>query len=250
MTIPQYSRPKVLAVWAAAAAPMGLLAWVVAPLLAGSRASALDFGRVLIWCLTAGLAWQALLVLLMVWREQRSLRWPVVRAALWLQPPSTPDSPAQEYRRGGRLWLWVIPFTVGFGLLQVLPVNFPEPARRSLGKLLGSPTGQHWLHHNWGVLAILVLMLVFNTVIGEELVFRGLLLPRMAGAFGRADWLVNALLFALYHVHMPWGMPGDLVAGGLFAYPTRRWRSAWMGIIAHSAQSVFFLVLFLAVVLR
>jgi hypothetical protein len=29
---------------------------------------------------------------------------------------------------------------------------------------------------------------VFNTVLGEEL-FRGFLLPRMNGAFGRGDWL-------------------------------------------------------------
>jgi membrane protease YdiL (CAAX protease family) len=244
-TIPQYSRARVLAVWAAAAAPMGLLAWVVAPLLAGTHASDIDFGRILIWCLTAGLAWQALLVLLVVWREQGSVRWSVLRDALWLNRPSTPDG-----RRGGRLWLWTIPFVVGFGLLQVLPVNFPEPARRSLGRLIGSTAGQNWLHHDWGVLAILVVFLILNTVVGEELVFRGLLLPRMAGAFGRADWLVNAVLFALYHVHMPWGMPGDLVAGGLSAYPSRRWRSAWMGILIHSAQSVFFLVLFLAVVLR
>jgi membrane protease YdiL (CAAX protease family) len=245
ISIPQYSRGQVLAVWAAATVPMALLAWVVAPLLAGRHADGLRFSTTLIWCLTAGLAWQALLVALVVRREQGTLRWAVLREALWLVPPSAPDG-----RRGGRLWLWLVPFTLGFGLLQLVPVNFPEPARRSMGAFLGSDAGQHWLHHNWGALALLVLLLVLNTVIGEELLFRGLLLPRMAGAFGRADWLANAALFGLYHLHMPWGMPADLLAGGLFAYSTRRWRSAWLGIAAHSAQSVFFLVLFLLVALR
>ena len=90
---------------------------------------------------------------------------------------------------------------------------------------------------------------MFNTVLGEELLFRGLLLPRMRGAFGRADWLVNGLLFGLYHLHQPWSIPGAVVGGAAAAYATTRLRSAWMGIIAHSAQSVFFIALALAVVL-
>jgi uncharacterized protein len=31
-------------------------------------------------------------------------------------------------------------------------------------------------------------------VLGEELPFRGFLLPRMRGAFGRTDWIVNGVL--------------------------------------------------------
>jgi membrane protease YdiL (CAAX protease family) len=82
-------------------------------------------------------------------------------------------------------------------------------------------------------------MQLFNTVLGEELLFRGLLLPRMRGAFGRLDWVVNGVLFGLYHLHLPWSIPSATVAGVfLFAYPTRRFRSAWMGIAIHSAQSV------------
>jgi membrane protease YdiL (CAAX protease family) len=53
-------------------------------------------------------------------------------------------------------------------------------------------------------------MLVFNTVLGEELLFRGFLLPRMNGAFGRGDWLANGVLFAAYHLHMPWSMLAPL----------------------------------------
>ena len=52
-------------------------------------------------------------------------------------------------------------------------------------------------------------MFLFNTVLGEELLFRGFLLPRMNGAFGRGDWLANGVLFAAYHLHVPWAMPSD-----------------------------------------
>jgi membrane protease YdiL (CAAX protease family) len=40
---------------------------------------------------------------------------------------------------------------------------------------------------NWGWYALLLVLWVFNTVLGEELLFRGLLLPRMNGVFGRGD---------------------------------------------------------------
>ena len=102
----------------------------------------------------------------------------------------------------------------------------------------------------WGWFALLVVSVVFNTVLGEELLFRGLLLPRMRGVFGRWDWVANGALFALYHLHQPWGIPASFVDGiFLLAYPSRRFESAWMGIIVHSAQSPFFIVVVLTLVL-
>ena len=54
-------------------------------------------------------------------------------------------------------------------------------------------------------------LLVFNTILGEELLFRGLLPPRMKGAFGRLDWVANGVLFTIYHLHMPWAIPANLI---------------------------------------
>jgi hypothetical protein len=48
-------------------------------------------------------------------------------------------------------------------------------------------------------------------LLGEELLFRGYLLPRMNGVFGRRDWLANGVLFAAYHLHVPWVMPAALL---------------------------------------
>jgi uncharacterized protein len=91
----------------------------------------------------------------------------------------------------------------------------------------------------------------FNTVLGEELLFRGLLLPRMRAAFGKYDWVANGVLFTAYHLHEPWVMPATL-AEGIFleAYPSRRFQSAWMGIIVHSLQSVFVIGVVLTLVLK
>jgi membrane protease YdiL (CAAX protease family) len=84
----------------------------------------------------------------------------------------------------------------------------------------------------------------------EELVFRGLLLPRMRGVFGRGDVVANGALFALYHVHQPWSMPASLIDGIVNqAYPTRQFRSTWMGLATHTAPSVLVIGVVLALVI-
>jgi membrane protease YdiL (CAAX protease family) len=102
---------------------------------------------------------------------------------------------------------------------------------------------------NWLWFALMAVMWLFNTVLGEELLFRGFLLPRMNGVFGRGDWAANGVLFATYHLHVPWMIPVALVDAFLLSYPTKRYQSAWIGIAVHSAQSLFFAALVLTLVL-
>lgn len=82
-----------------------------------------------------------------------------------------------------------------------------------------------------------------------QLLFRGLLLPRMGGVFGRWDWLANGLLFAAYHLHIPWAIPSVLLDTLIISYPARRLRSAVIGICVHSVQTVVLTGLLLALVL-
>src|SRR6516164_4195409 len=60
VAITQYSRRAIVAIWAAAAVPMGVLAWIVAPAIADGGGS-IPFARALLVCLTAGLVWQFVL---------------------------------------------------------------------------------------------------------------------------------------------------------------------------------------------
>jgi membrane protease YdiL (CAAX protease family) len=242
--VPQLGLRGVIATWAAAALPMGVLAWVVAPLIADRLSGPGALSRALIITLTAGLAWQFVLVMVLVAREQRTLRWNVVKEALWLRGPRSP----RTGKRGGRIWLVVIPLIVAFGVEELIPA-FSHPVARDLGDFLGSAAGQSFLAGNWTWFAIIAALVVFNTVLGEELLFRGYLLPRMNGVFGRRDWLANGVLFAVYHLHMPWVIPATLLDTFIISYPSKRYRSALIGITVHSAQSVVLLALTLNVVL-
>ena len=131
----------------------------------------------------------------------------------------------------------------------MVPV-IPHSAARDFGDFIGSHAGHVLLAGSWGWFAIIVTGFVFNTVLGEELLFRGYLLPRMNGVFGRRDWLANGVLFAVYHLHVPWIIPSALLDTFIIAYPSKRYRSALIGIAVHSAQSVVLGALVLSLVLK
>jgi membrane protease YdiL (CAAX protease family) len=242
--VKQYSLAQIFAVWAAAAVPMGVLAWIVAPWLRDQLGGDEPLAQALLILLTAGLVWQFVLVLILTRLELGTLRWSRVREALWLRSPRDP----RTGRVGGRVWLWVLPFLVLFALEQVLP-GITGPLPRDFGRFLGNDRGEDFFHGAWGWFAVVVVLAVFNTVLGEELLFRGLLLPRMNRVFGKYDWVANGVLFSVYHLHTPWVIPTSLVDIVALAYPSRRFQSAWMGIIVHSAQSVVIIIVVLTLVL-
>jgi uncharacterized protein len=163
----QYSLAQIVVVWAGAAVPMGVLAWVVAPWLRDQLGGDEPLAQALLICITAGLVWQFVLVLILSRRELGGLQWPRVRGALWLRAPRDP----RTGRVGGRVWWWVGPFVVLFALEAVLSV--PGPSVRDFADFVGSDRGEDFFRGAWGWFAVVVVLVVFNTVLGEELLFRG-----------------------------------------------------------------------------
>ena len=141
----QYSLAKILGVWAAATLPMAALAWVVAPLVADWLDGPVALARVLLVSLTVGLIWQFVLVIVLVYREQGSLRWPILKDALWLQSPRSP----RTGRVGGRLWLVLIPATLLFATEEFIP-TLPPVAGHDFAVLVGSEAGREFFTGNWG----------------------------------------------------------------------------------------------------
>ena len=255
----QYSFGKILGIWALAAIPMGLLGWVAFPALARvSGADPFGAGVLRTVLITIGLIWQFVLCMILVAREAGDLRWGTIKCRLRLNPPR--DSSTGEPR--ARLWLWVIALVFGFALWEIavaprlselwvsIAPFFAEPSGYSLASLFQSPDVLARLVGAWWFFGLFLVLAVFNSILGEELLFRGLLLPRMEGVFGRWSWLANGVLFGCYHVHQPWTILSNAIGDSLFlAFPTWRFRSTWMGIIVHCLQNVFFMYLILGVVL-
>ncbi len=255
----QYSLGRILGIWALAAIPMGILGWIVFPAISPDyRTDPLGAGVTRLALVTIGLIWLFVLSMIIVRQEEGDLRWATIQRRLRLNTPRDPKT--GQTRR--RLWLWVIAFLVGIviwelGLnsfatklwVSIFPF-FAEPPGYGMNAILGSQAILNRLVGAWWFLGLYVVSAIFNTILGEEFLFRGVLMPRMEGVFGRWSWVANGVLFGFYHLHQPWGMLGSVISGVFFyALPSWRFRSTWMGIIVHSAQSVYFTFLVLGIVL-
>ena len=94
------------------------------------------------------------------------------------------------------------------------------------------------------VLLNFMIGLVFN-IFGEELYYRGFLMPKMRGVFGRWDWVANGILFTLKHVYQRWLFPGILVGGLGFAFTFGPLGSLPLAMIFHWIGNFLFQTVFL-----
>lgn len=110
-------------------------------------------------------------------------------------------------------------------------------------EFLGIPMAGEWWLLLWG----LVLLIVLN-IFGEELWWRGYILPRQELAHGRWAWLVNGVLWAAFHIfyHTTLFSLVSYVPGCCaIAYVAQRTRSTWPAVIGHTiANGLFLVVLF------
>ena len=188
----QYSLAKILGIWVAAALPMAILGWVAYPALAPDfESDPIGTAKTRVALLTVGLIWMFVLSLIIVFTEEGNLRWATIRRRFWLSTPR--DTKTGEPRR--KLWLWLVPFIFLFlaSMVTIAPILgswwlavfpfFEPPAGFDPGELLSSPEIQAQLVGAWDFLLLFAVLAIFN-IFGEELLFRGVLLPKMEGALG------------------------------------------------------------------
>ena len=246
----QYTLWQILGIWALVALPMALLSWVAAPAIIPY--SPLHPGITYWLLMIVGMGWQFVVSLAIIYRELGTLRWSAIRRRTWLQTPLDPrtDQP------NPKLYWWVLPpllfaALTGFVLSGYLDAPmawlFPglkEPAFANTEQLVSPQfVGQWWL------LGIALVSFIFNYFLGEEFLFRGILLPKMRGVFGKYDWVANAVIFSVYHLHKPWAIPSNMVGNLAISWPASRFRSNWMAIIVHAAEGLPTLIIVLAVIL-
>ncbi|GHP00278.1 hypothetical protein KSF_103250 [Reticulibacter mediterranei] len=154
--LPQYSLRHILLIWAAAAIPMGILGWGVAPALAHLSQTPV---LVRLAVLTIGLVWQFLLVMILLYREAGNLRWSTIRQRLWLTAPRSPRTGTPR----ARLWWWLVPlilliaiYDLGLGgsvdhlWVSVFPF-LAAPSGSDLSTILATPQAQAQLAGAWNV---------------------------------------------------------------------------------------------------
>lgn len=180
---------------------------------------------VVTWFLAASIVLFGPLLLtavLLLYRERRQEGLSSLGVRLWLRPMNRGD------------WLWAVG---GLAVVGVLTGGIGAALRMLLdGKNLHPPfmafeplgPGRYWILAAW--LPFFVL-----NIVGEEFVWRGGALPRQEVAFGGGAWLVNGILWLLFHAAFPWQVLLTLVPITLLLpYIVQRRRSTWAGIVIHA----------------
>lgn len=244
----QYSLKKIIIIWILSVLPMPILAFVITPLLIPKID--LHPGIIYWMAMIVGMNWQFVLSIIILKTDGYEIKWSVIRKRMKYQKPKNPKTGKSSYW----LFLWVIPFIIFSGSLQL--VNIPNigtmifPFINSLPQYDIGSLATPEFEGAWWILGLCLTSSVFNYLLGEEFLYRGILLPRMTGVFGKWDWFANGVLFGCYHLHKPqMFLTSALVSGFLFAFPAKRFQSSWMAVIIHGAEGLFILVLVLGVIL-
>jgi hypothetical protein len=246
----QYTLWQILGLWALVSLPMALLSWVVAPVIIPH--SPLHPGITYWLLMIVGMAWQFVVSLVILYRELGTLRWSAIRQRTWLQTPRDP----RTSQPNARLYWWLLPLILYDGLLALVLAGYLDAPMAWLFPALQPPAFTDMaqlatpeFHGQWWVLGITLVSFLFNYFLGEAFLWHGVLLPRMQGVFGKYDWVANAVLFGLYHLHKPWALPSIILTNLAYSWPASRFRSNWMSMIVHGAEGIFTLVMVLAVIL-
>jgi uncharacterized protein len=246
----QYSLKKILIIWALSAIPMGVLAFVITP---GVVAITKLPPLIVYWiAVIIGLVWQFVLSLIILKRDGHELNWQTVVTRMKYQKPINPKSGKSGYW----LLLWTIPFIILSALIQSDVISLPnidswiQPLIQYLPKYDLSSLATAEYKGAWWILGLFIVTSVFNYFFGEEFMYRGILLPKMNGVFGKWDWFFNGILFGFYHLHKPQVILSTaLYFGFIFALPSKLLQSNWMAVIIHGLEGVLGLIVILGIIL-
>ncbi len=105
---------------------------------------------------------------------------------------------------------------------------------------MGIPLQGTW----WVLIYYAAVMLVCN-IGGEELWWRGYVLPRQELALGKAAWVVHGIFWSVFHLFMQptlWDTVRMSISGVALSFVAQRTKSTWPGIVGHSVGNLpFFL---------
>ncbi|MBN2554819.1 MAG: CPBP family intramembrane metalloprotease [Anaerolineales bacterium] len=132
------------------------------------------------------------------------------------------------YTQFSRVTAWLIER----GLIQ-FPDSIPafvDPRTVFSTETLDAAAGG--LRGNWPVFFFSILLLIIN-VFGEELLWRGVVLPRQEAAFAAWAWVIHGVLWTLFHGYKYWDLFSLLPLSLGLAFVVARRRNSSIGLVIH-----------------
>ena len=132
--------------------------------------------------------------------------------------------------RGDVIWVIGGLFAITTASAAIVALaRYINPSFRPSPWFLQPTPGLHaWLFAAW-------IPLFVSNILGEELCWRGYILPRQEARFGRAAWLPNGILWCLFHWSFGWPIMVTIHGNSsVIGSNVQRRRNTWVGIIIHA----------------
>jgi len=203
----------------------GLLLFAITHGAIPALAARTNIEPIVLWFLSAGCGlFGPLLAVGVIMLRREKVRW---GAQLWRERLRFRAMNAGD-------WLAAI---VGLAIIAVLAGTSVTLLRSQFGEDATQPsflrfapvtTGRYWILAAW-----LPFWLV--NILGEEFLWRGVVLPRQEVAFGRAAWLVNGLGWLAFHLSFGPLLLITLAPTTLvLPYLVQRRGNSWIGVVIHA----------------
>ncbi|MBN1350569.1 CPBP family intramembrane metalloprotease [candidate division KSB1 bacterium] len=132
-------------------------------------------------------------------------------------------------------WLWCLGAIFAIGLvsaviMQVLEMLMQQVEHQPPFMDFDPLTRDHY----WILLVWLPYWLL--NIMGEEILWRGTLLPRQEVRFGKHAWLVHGIFWGVFHIAFGWQLLLTLIPIlFLQSYVVQRRKNSWIGVVIHAA---------------
>jgi len=99
---------------------------------------------------------------------------------------------------------------------------------------------------NQGVIPLIPVVLIIN-ILGEEIFWRGIILPRQELRHGKNAFWIHGIIWAFTHLFQYWFLLPILIGSIALAYIIQRTKCTWISIVAHLLNNGFpFLIMAIA----
>jgi membrane protease YdiL (CAAX protease family) len=140
-----------------------------------------------------------------------------------------------RFRRMNRVdWLWAVGAIAAIGALSATTHAAMSTLEVGVGLhphfMAFEPlsAGRYWILVAWIPFWILNIM-------GEEFLWRGVILPRQEAALGRGAWIANASGWLLFHLAFGWQLMVVLLPIMIILpYAVQRRQNSWVGVVIHA----------------
>lgn len=130
-------------------------------------------------------------------------------------------------------WFWSVGSIFIIGVLSFLIIKVLESL---IGNVENQPPfmyfepltpGRYWILLIWFPYWLL-------NILGEEILWRGVILPRQELVFGKNTWLINGLFWGIFHIAFGWQLLITLLPI-LFiqSFVVQRRQNTWIGVVIH-----------------